>query len=187
MLITRFIEWLEKRANLKTVVILVMAIIPFNLLFFPWINSRLEEISGYRLLDGLFWYPPVEVFRRINAYQESGRALYLVSIWTADLLYPLIYALLFACILTIVLRSAFTADSPLQRMQLLPFMILLFDYLENISISFMLVLYPSQPIFLASLASAFTSLKWCFAVFSLIALVTGLVSMLAGVFKTTRT
>jgi hypothetical protein len=187
MRISRFIEWLEKIASLKTIIILVMVIIPFNALLFPWVAGRLEAISGYRLMDVLFWYTPREVFTRLDAYQTGGRNLYLISAWAIDLLYPLVYSLLFACILTVTLRAAFAPQNPLQRMQLLPFLMMFFDYLENIAISLLLVFYPAQLDLLARMASTFTSLKWCFAVFSLFALLTGLIRWIIVVFKPART
>ena len=186
MHIARFIEWLEKHSTPKTIVGLVMAILPFNAILFPWVNSRLEEISGYRLMDGLFWYLPQDVFTRLAAYQSSGRTLYLVNDWTMDLIYPLVYSLLFAFLLTMVLRSAFPPGSPLQRMQLLPFMMMIFDYLENLSISLLLVQYPTQSFLLARIASIFTTLKWCFGAFSILALTAGLIGLILVTIKPAR-
>jgi hypothetical protein len=187
MLIARLIEWLEKIAKPKTIIVLVMAIIPFNALLFPWVNGRLEALSGYRLMDILFWYSPKEVFTRMAAYQSSGRTIYLISDWSIDLLYPLVYSLLAACILTMVLHAAFPWDNPLQRMQLLPLMMMVFDYLENISISLLLIQYPAQSDLLARIASTFTSLKWCFAAFSAFALAAGLIGLIVATIKPTRT
>ena len=177
MFLAHFIDWLEEHARLKSIFVLIMVILPFNLLCFPWIGSQLEQISGYGLLDPLYWYSPTQVADHLKAYQSAGRTLYLICDWTLDLAYPVVYSLLFGMLLTMILLSAFPAGSPLQRMQLLPFAMAFFDYLENISISSLLILYPSQPEWLAVTASLFTSLKWCFALFSILALAFGLAGL----------
>jgi hypothetical protein len=47
-------------------------------------------------------------------------------------------------------------------------MILLFDFIENISIITMLVFFPEKIIFWGTLAGISTSLKWLFSVLTLI-------------------
>ncbi len=175
MLLERFINWLEKISGPKSILIMVMILIPFNLLFFPWVNRQLDHLSGYQLLDSRFAYTPAEAVLRLDAYSGAGRTLYLVNDWTFDLAYPVIYSLLAGFILTLVLKVAFPPLSPLQRMQLFPFCMAFFDYLENISISLLLILFPGQPNWLIQVASASTTLKWCFAGFSIFALLAGLV------------
>jgi hypothetical protein len=178
MSLSRLIDFLETRASPKGVVILVMAILPFNALLFPLVGDKLEEISGYRMLDTLFNYSPADAFTRIAAYGYPGRLLYLLSSWSVDFVYPIIYTFLLAFLLTLFLRRSFSPENPLIRMQLLPFGMLFFDYLENGMIAILLAVYPAQPIALALAASLFTSLKWCFAVISFIALLISIAALL---------
>jgi hypothetical protein len=178
MSLSRLIDFLEARASPKGVVILVMAILPFNALIFPLIGDKLEEISGYRMLDTLFSYSPADVFTRLAAYGYSGRLLYLLSSWSVDFVYPIVYTFLLAFLLTLFLRRSLSPDNPLIRMQLLPFGMLLFDYLENGTIAILLAIFPAQPTALALAASLFTSLKWCFAAISFIALLFSIVALL---------
>lgn len=178
MVLSRLIEFLERRASPKTVVVLVMAILPFNALFFPFIGDKLEEISGYRLLDIMFNYSPADVFTRLEAYGYSGRLLYLLSSWSVDFIYPLLYSFLLSFLLTLFLRRAFSPGNPLIRMQLLPFGMMFFDYLENGTIAILLAAFPAKPLFLAALASLFTSLKWCFSAITFIALLVAIAGLL---------
>jgi hypothetical protein len=178
MLIRRLIEFIERRATPKMLIILVMALLPFNVLLFPLIGDRLETLSGYRLLDVLFNYSPSDVFTRLEAYGEQGRRLYLIEGWTVDLIYPVVYTLLLAVILTLLLSRAFSPGSPLIRLQLLPFGMMLFDYLENTAVALLLIVFPARPDWLAACASLFTSLKWCFGAFSIAALMVAVVGFL---------
>jgi hypothetical protein len=178
MMFTRLIDFLETRASPKAVVILVMAILPFNALLFPLIGDKLQEISGFRMLDTQFSYTPVIAFTQIEAYQYSGRLLYLVSSWSVDFFYPIIYSLLLSFLLTLFLRRAFPPQSPLIRMQLLPFGMMFFDYLENAAIAILLAIFPAKPVLIALAASLFTSLKWCFGAITLFALLIAIVSLL---------
>lgn len=178
MSLSRLIDFLEARAGPKVLVVLVMAILPFNALLFPIIGDKLEEISGYRMLDTLFNYSPADVFTRMEAYGYPGRLLYLVSSWSVDFLYPIIYTFLLAFLLTLFLHRSFPPDSPLIRLQLLPFGMLFFDYLENALIAVLLAVYPAKPTVLALAASLSTSLKWCFAAISFLALLVSIVGLL---------
>lgn len=184
MIITRLIEFLENRASPKIAILLVMLIIPFNALFFPLIGDQLESISGYRLLDSQFSYKPEEVFSRMQAYGEMGRKLYLFTDFTVDLIYPILYTLLFSILLTLLLRRGFSPESPLRRLQLLPFGMIVFDYLENIAICTLLITFPARPVALAWLASMFTTLKWCFGGMTGLALGVALVAVLISFRKT---
>lgn len=163
MIYQRLVSLLNKYAGPKTVVALVMAILPFNALFFPIIGDQLETMSGFRTLDIEFSYSPEEVFARLNAYGYSGRLLYLLSSWTIDFLYPLLYSFLFAFMLTFFLQRAFSPGHAFIRLQSLPFVILFFDLIENGLIAFLLAFYPAKPVLIAIAASFSTTLKWCFA------------------------
>jgi hypothetical protein len=178
MTLSRLIDFLETRASPKGVVILVMAILPFNALIFPLIGDKLEEISGYRMLDVLFNYSPGDVFTHLDAYGYSGRLLYLISSLSVDFVYPIVYSFLLAFLLTLFLRRSFPPGNPLIRMQLIPFGMLCFDYLENVILAILLAVYPAKPTLLAFAASLFTSLKWCFAVISFLALLISIAALL---------
>jgi hypothetical protein len=178
VILSRLIDFLEKRSSLKKAIVLVMLIIPFNALFFPLVGDYLENLSGHRLFDSLFFYNPELIATYLQAYGPVGRKLYLFADCTLDLVYPVIYTLLFSMLLTLILQRGFSPDSPLRRMQLLPFGMMAFDYLENISVCALLLLFPTQPTWLAWAAATFTTLKWCFAAMSGLALLIGLVGVL---------
>ena len=186
MILTRLIEFLEAKAGPKTVVVLVMAILPFNALLFPIVGDKLEELSGYRLLDSLFSYSSSEAYHRIQAYGPSGRFLYLVSSWSIDFIYPLLYAFLLSFLLTLFLRRSYDAGSPIIRLQLLPFGMMVFDYVENFLIAVLLAFFPTKITLLAQAASFFTSLKWCFAAITFLALIFAIVELLRALSKGTK-
>jgi hypothetical protein len=186
VLISRLIDFLETRANLRIVVVLVMAIIPINALVFPLINETVSRGSGLGRVDSLFFISPLELFARLNSYGQSSRQAYVISIAAVEFLYPILYALLFGFLLTIVLRAGFPPAHYLRSMQLFPFGMLVFNYIGSISLALLLLLFPAQPISLAWIFSAANTLKWCFGIFSALALLVGVGRLLLTIFKPDR-
>jgi hypothetical protein len=186
VIISRLIEFLETRASLRLAVILVMAIIPMNALLIPLINQEITQESGLSRIDNQFFFTPTQLFEHIRAYGQAGRQIYLFSIAAVDFLYPILYALLFSFLLTLILRAGFAPENPLRRMQLFPFGMLVFNYLENVSIALILLVFPTQPTLLGWIASGTTTLKWCFGTFSALALLIGIGRLFVVFSKTNR-
>ena len=178
MVLTRLIEFLEKNATLKASLFLMMALIPMNALVFPLINDEIEKNSGFGKMDTLFSYTPTRLFSQLEAYGDTGRQIYLFSIAAVDFLYPILYTLLLSFLLTILLRNAFPPESPFVRMQLFPIGMLIFNYLSNLAWIILLMIYPHEPVSLAWFASAANTIKWCFGIFSIVALVIAVFRML---------
>ena len=155
-----------------------MAYIPFNLIIFPLLNDELIQHGGTGRLEILFTYFPGQLFSQLSALGNSGRRTYLIGIIAVEFVYPLIYSLFLAFMLTMLGHKAFKEESPLRRTQLFPFAMLVFHYISNISLIVLLSSYPAQPIGIAWIASAANTLKWCFGAFSLLAMFAALLIVL---------
>lgn len=126
-------------------------------------------------LDLMFFYTPEQVFAMIDKYGEAGRSIYWKIELTADIIYPIIYTLFFGLLMSWLFQRGFKSNSAMQKWNLMPVGGWFFDLLENIGIVAMLSLYPTKSTALAWLTMIFGSLKWAFALVSIVLILVGLV------------
>lgn len=171
---SRVVEFLARLAKREIIAVLMVIFLILTIVIFPSVNSQLMEASGgLGLIDMKTSYTPSQVFQMIGAYGEAGRSLYTTTTLTADTLYPLDYALLFALILIATYRRAFPQGRLLRFLVLVPFLTAAFDLLENGCIVSLLAAYPQQPVLLAQIASLFTTLKWSALVITVVLVLVG--------------
>jgi hypothetical protein len=147
----------------------------FTALVLPAQSSQAEADSGGAgSPDTSLFYSPQELYRLAEAYGPQGRAAYVRARFTFDLIWPIVYAFFLTTAISWVYGRAFAPDSWLQRANLVPLLGLLFDYLENISTSLVMLRYPDLTPVAAWLAPLFTLLKWTFVGGSFVVLLVGL-------------
>jgi len=149
-------QWLNRISRPSVLVVLIVLYLVFVLLLFPALGGG----SGAVPLDLMFSYSPGQAYSMIGAYGPEVRHSYAISAMTLDVAYPLTYSLLFSVWLTLLLKSNSRIACVIR---MLPFVILIFDLLENSGIVAMLVNYPQRLEMIATATSAATSLKWVFA------------------------
>jgi hypothetical protein len=169
-----------KLTNWKTVIVLVVLILPFNVFIFPTRSAKLRELAGKNVptIDSMFAYTPTQVYDVISDYGEQGRQHHTVTELTADLLYPILYSLLLSLLATLIFRRAFATTSFMQKLWRLPFVAALTDYGENATVVTLLLRYPQKLTGVAWAASLFTTAKWALVGVSFILIVVGLVASL---------
>ena len=86
--------------------------------------------------------------------------------YTVDVIYPLVYTLLFSFALYLLFKSV--------KLAKFPFLILIADYLENIGIYNILKAYPEELNELVWLTSTVTSIKWILAIIAVVIILFGL-------------
>jgi hypothetical protein len=178
-MIKRLNEFPEKWSNLKTLCLIILLALPFNIIFFPWRNSKLRQLSGIiePFPDARFSYTPSTLNALFKAYGQSGRHLYALSEVTIDLIYPILYTLVLSLSISLILSKVLPDASALKRLSLLPFVILLSDYTENLSLVILSISYPNSIDWLVQIASFFTSIKWIASVFIVLLILLGIVSL----------
>ena len=156
----------------------------FLLLFlvaFPAVDGQLAGASGgVHMIDMQTSYTPEQVYAMVAAYGEGGRWLYILSTLTADLLYPLDYALLFALLIIASYRKAFPRSRLVRLFVLAPFVTAGFDLLENAGIITLLSAYPLNLALVAQLASLFTTLKWAGLAITMVLVLAGCVGLIVS-------
>jgi hypothetical protein len=172
---------LEMLASRRLLAVLLVLFLVLFLVVFPLASAQLALYSGgVHMIDMETGYTPAQVYQMIAAYGEQGRSLYILTTLTADLIYPLDYALLFALLIVITYPEAFPGGSMRRLVRylcLMPFATAAVDLLENAGIVAMLALYPQQVVFLAQAASLFTTLKWSFLILTIVLVLLGFLSL----------
>ena len=121
--------------------------------------------------DLSLYYSADTLYEWAEAYGEAGRRDYIYSF---DLVWPLVYGFFLATAITWLFRKVFPADSVWRLANLVPLAGVLFDYLENFSVSLVMYRFPQETPIITSLAGIFTALKWPLVAASILLLLIGL-------------
>ena len=154
---------LQKFSTLKTVVIMFALLLAVLVFVVIPPDSPVNQLSQYThgtgILDAEFHYDANQAYRFLIAYQDYGRDLYLWRIALIDMVIPIIYSLFFATLIAFIYQRAFSATNPIQYLSLLPFVVAVADYTENIGIGIILRAYPTRLDGVATITGYITSAK----------------------------
>lgn len=177
-------ETLRKYANGWLVLVFFAGEMFFNTVILPNQQAKIEAASGgIGPIDLQLFYTPEKVYSMVTAYGEAGRANYRAFELTGDIIYPIVYTLFFALLITWLFQRGLARNSRMQKMNVVPLGGWLFDLFENLGIVSMLSLYPSTPAALAGITALFTVVKWLFAAATIVLILFGLVMALRNGFK----
>ena len=126
-----FISFLERIASFKSLAILTVIYLSFPAYFLKNAETKLNELSGkpITIIDLTMGYNPVRTISLLQDYSPEARIYYATVESTIDVAYPIVYAFLFAIILVLLYRNKRFGIS--SWVYLLPFVMLVFDYIEN--------------------------------------------------------
>jgi nucleoside-diphosphate-sugar epimerase len=123
-----------------------------NLLHFKWSIPNMMTLSkGLPLLDMRFTYTPDDAYRLFDMLGLEGRQTYLQLLWSVDILIPL---------LSMVFLWAALSRGAFSKWRGLALVGGVFDYMENIAVASLLLLYPDRADGLVTVAATLTSLKF---------------------------
>jgi len=103
-----------------------------------------------------------DLYRMADAYGEMGRAAYVRVRFTFDLVWPLVYLFFLGTSLSWSLARALPEGNRWRMSNLFAVFAWLFDMLENIAASIVMLNYPNHTPVLDALSPVFTFLKWVF-------------------------
>ncbi|MGB0383737.1 MAG: hypothetical protein ACPGWR_02850 [Ardenticatenaceae bacterium] len=148
-------------ATLRNVILLLFVFVIFSILIFNYgfIPAIIERAQGADILDNTFNYSAEDVYQLFSTYGDEGRRLYLLYLLLFDFVYPVLFALSNSVLLAYILERLFTEVRFFRYLYLMPFVVLLLDYAENIGILTLLLNYPNQLVEFVSVISAITMLK----------------------------
>jgi len=133
--------------------------------------------------DTSLYYSREELYRMAEAYGAQGRAAYVRARLTFDVIWPIVYTVFLSTAISWLTARAFKPGSPWRRANLAPVLGALFDYLENLSTSVVMLRFPDRTPVVDMLAPIFTLVKWIFVGGSFVLLFIGLA---VGVYRLRR-
>lgn len=146
-----------------------------------WGASKIQTLSGkeVQVLDlGYTGYSPEAVSKYLDDYTPEAKQFAIIFEKIADSFYPIIYTTLLTLLLAWVFKANIQSNNKVGYLLLLPLLVMLFDFAENIHIIKMLQLHPDIQEDIVKRGSFFTMSKWgLFGVTALIILI-GLVRKL---------
>jgi hypothetical protein len=166
----RIFSTLQRWANWKVIAILLALFLAFNIFVLPALAA--PGGASLPVLDLKFWYTPAEAYQAISLYSPEARQASALMHLTVDVAYPLVYGLLLSLLLILVFRNAAPAQQ--RQLSLFPWRAVFADFLENIGLAVMFMLYPSQFSLLSWATAIFTVLKWLQIGFSVLVLLIGI-------------
>ncbi|HEY0109307.1 MAG TPA: hypothetical protein VGB67_06730 [Fibrella sp.] len=157
---TAFSTFPDRIANWKSLILLLAIYVSFPAYWLKNAEATINQLAGKVIgpIDLTFGFNPSRTLQMVADYGPEGRAYYARVELTVDMLYPLVYSLLFAVILALLFRNK--SYRPFASVTLLPFLTLLCDYLENAAIVGLLTTYPGQSPVLATLCELAKLIKW---------------------------
>ena len=156
-----FSAWCYRISTLPLLIISGVVFALFMALVLPAMAGGLSEITGVtRSPDTSFIYKAEELYAMAEAYGEDGRAYYIYTRFTFDIIWPLAYLLFLATSLSYLYKPLVCQKKAWALVNLLPFAGALFDFLENSAASLVMYRYPLLTPVIAQLAPGFTFLKW---------------------------
>ena len=172
----RISDWLHRVSTGWVALAALLIFLLFSAMVLPRQATTAElETGSADSPDMSFFYSPGDLYQIAESYGEEGRQAYVRARFTFDLVWPLVYTLFLATAISWVFGRAFAPDSRWQRANLAPLLGALFDYLENLSTSLVMLRFPDQTAVVDLLAPVFTALKWSLLAASFVLLFGGIV------------
>jgi hypothetical protein len=155
----RISDWLHRVSSGWAAVSALALFLLFSALVLPGQATRAGNAGSP---DTSLYYSADDLYGMAEAYGDQGREAYVRTRFTFDLIWPLVYTTFLGTAISWVYARAFTPNSRWQQANLAPVLGAVFDYLENLSTSLVMLRYPGQTAVVDMLAPLFTLVKWVF-------------------------
>lgn len=158
----------------------LLVFVGFVALTLPGLTAVSHNIEG---LDTQFFYTPPQAFANVAAYSDEARTTLNRFHLTADIVNPILYSTLLALLLSWLFQRSFMAAPGRRLLNIFPLAALLFDVLENLAITRMMMAYPAQPVWVAWVATVSTMFKFSILYASLVLVLIGVAGALLARFS----
>ncbi len=151
-------NWIYTKAHGGLVILFIGLQVMYASVVLPLFQPKNEE-----LLDLQFGLDRATTFRILESYGEAGRAEYLqfATIW--DVLFPIIYTASNVLMASFLIRKTFPDNLKLRFLNLVPFLSMIFDFVENFGNVQLTREFPNLSDFWVNFASNAGLMKWFFS------------------------
>jgi hypothetical protein len=160
-MLKRLSDWLYRISTGWLALLALVVFLLFSVLVLPGQATAAERNSGDAgSPDTSLYYTSDHLYQMAETYGQEGRGAYIKARFTFDAIWPLVYTLFLVTAIGWVFVRAFGPGSPWRLANLAPVVGALFDYLENVSTSLVMLRYPDLTPIADVLAPIFTLAKW---------------------------
>lgn len=169
-------SWIRKISKGWVALASLTIFILFTALVLPEQASLAESATGSeKSPDMSFIYTSDDLYQLAQAYGEGGRLSYVKARFSFDLIWPVVYMIFLTTLISWLFERVFRLGSLWQLANLVPLFGMIFDYLENISTSVVMIRYPNPTAVVDILAPIFTFTKWLLVGGSFVLLLLGFI------------
>jgi hypothetical protein len=157
----RFSSWLYRVSTGWVTFSGLLIFLVFSVLVLPGQAAQAtDELGDIGSPDLSLYYTPEQLYQLADSYGADGREAYILTRFSFDLVWPLVYTIFLGTALSWTGSRAWIGTTRLRNANLAPILGMLFDFLENLTTSLVMVRYPAKTIMVDVLAPIFTFLKW---------------------------
>jgi hypothetical protein len=171
----------------NVILIIVITQIIYFLMLFLTLPNLTQYASGMKVLDlqptGFSADYAKSLFVNLGSV---GREYYIYRQIPLDMIYPFLFAISNALLLTFLFKKSFNHKNKIHHFAIIPLFAGLFDYLENIGIIIMLTMFPNFSSFLSNVTSSFTIFKSISTTLFFVLLVIGIVGFINNKFNKSK-
>jgi hypothetical protein len=171
----RLSQWLYRISSGWASLMAVIIFLVFTIVVLPGQAANSEaQTGGGGSPDTSLLYSPRNLYSWAQSYGQAGRSAYVRARLTFDLVWPWVYTSFLCISISWLYAKVSLSDHDWRYANLAPILALLFDYLENISTSLVMLRYPAKTPLVDWLAPIFTLAKWSLVAGSFILLLAGM-------------
>ncbi len=176
-------RWFTKKTTLLVFIVALLIFTGFIVFVLPAVSVATKEITGTSLSpDTSLFYRVEKLYQIAEVYGEEGRQYYINSRFTFDVVWPVVYGFFLISALSLTFKKPIAGKS-FYIFNLLPLFGMVFDFLENIMVSYLMFRYP-QTTFVAYLAPYCTLMKWLMIYLAFVLLIIGVSIKVFQIVKT---
>ena len=153
------LQYIYQNVSTKQVLIFFILFVLFTSLALPFVSSYTTKVIGVsESPDTSFNFHLDHLFDIVDSYGERGRLFYVTMRWTFDIVWPLIYTVFLVSSIAYLARRSNCkfGYKPLY----FPLLAVLFDFLENINATIIMLLYPKRIDFFGYMLIGSSIMKW---------------------------
>ena len=158
----KFSQFFYKKIGTKAFIASVIILVLFVGIANPVVAKYMDKVTGGAPSpDTFLGYNASELLDMARDYGQEGRDAYVLMRFTFDLVFPAIYLFFLVSAITRLLYKT-PEGSKIRLLNLLPFLAVIFDLLENSMTATVMGMYPKEAVFAASAAPYASVIKWIF-------------------------
>lgn len=168
-------HWISQISKGWVVLGALILFVLFAVFVLPRQSEQAETYSGeIGSPDTSLFYTAQQLYRFADEYGPEGRVAYIHARWTFDVVFPLVYGFFLMVTISWIYRGLNLSGKFWLRLNLVPVIAVIFDFMENASTSIVIGRYPKPTAVVDTLAGVLTTIKWIFVSGSFLILLLGM-------------